>query len=120
MPAFTVRLHGKDAPPVVDLVGPDGRRIAMNDPENGALVEGSHLIATNPEDNTTSIMVAHPAAGEWKIEPHADSPAITELDKAFAEPEPSIVAGVGGTGYKRLLGYGYSPNPGQKVTFVER
>jgi hypothetical protein len=120
MPAFTVRLHGKDAPPVVDLVGPDGRRIAMNDPENGALVEGSHMIATNPEDNTTSIMVAKPAAGDWKIEPHAGSSAITDVDRAYAEPEPSLVGGVGGKGYKRVLGYSFSPNPGQKVTFVEK
>jgi hypothetical protein len=92
----------------------------MTDAENGGFVEGSHLIATNPEDNTTSIMVTGPAAGEWKVEPHADSSAITGMDKAFAEPEPSLVAGVGGKGYKRTLGYAYSPNPGQKVTFVER
>ena len=42
------------------------------------------------------------------------------MDKAFAEPEPSLVAGVGGKGYKRTLGYAYSPNPGQKIQFVER
>lgn len=120
MPAFTVRLHGKDAPPMVDLVGPDGRRIAMTDAESGALVDGSHMIATNPEDNSTSIMVANPGAGEWKIEPHADSSAITGVDRAYAEPEPTLGGGVGGTGYKRTLGYAYAPNPGQKITFVER
>src|SRR3954470_16334375 len=120
MPAFTVRLHGKDAPPVVDLVGPDGRRIAMNDPENGGLVPGSHMIATNPDDNTTSIMVAHPAAGDWKIEPRAGSSEITGVDKAFAEPEPSLAGGVGGKGYKRTLGYSYALNAGQKISFVER
>jgi hypothetical protein len=120
MPAFTVRLHGKDAPPVVDLVGPDGRRIAMNDPANGGLVPGSHMVATNPDDNTTSIMVAHPAAGDWKIEPHAGSSPITEVDHAYAEPEPSLAGGVGGKGYKRTLGYSYATNPGQKITFVER
>jgi hypothetical protein len=92
----------------------------MNDPENGALVEGSHMIATNPEDNTTSIMVAKPAAGEWKIEPHAGSAAITEVDRAYAEPEPTLVGGVGGKGYKRTFGYAYSPNPGQTITFVEK
>src|SRR4051794_12881941 len=120
MPAFTVRLHGKDAPPAADLVGPDGRRIAMTDAENGALVNGSHMIATNPEDNTTSIMVPHPAAGDWKIEPHAGSSEITEVDRAYAEPEPSLVAGVRGKGYRRTLGYSFATNPGQKISFVER
>ncbi|HEY6889645.1 MAG TPA: Ig-like domain-containing protein [Solirubrobacter sp.] len=120
MPAFTVRMHGKDAPPKVDLVGPDGRRIAMTDYEGGGFVKGSHLIATNPDDNTTSIMVTNPAAGEWKIEPHADSSQITEVDRAYAEPEPTLGAGVGGSGYKRTLGYAYGTNPGQKIQFVER
>jgi hypothetical protein len=120
MPAFTVRMHGKDAPPMVDLVGPDGRRIVMDNYEGGGFVKGSHLIATNPDDNTTSIMVTNPAAGEWKIEPHAGSSAITEVDRAYAEPEPTLGAGVGGTGYKRTLGYAYGVNAGQKITFVER
>jgi hypothetical protein len=119
MPAFTVRVHGKGASPKVDLVGPDGRRIPMSG-DGGALVDGSHMIATNPDDNTTSVMVAHPAAGEWKIEPHADSAPITEVDRAFSEAEPTLGAGVGGSGYRRTLGYAYAPNPGQKVTFVER
>jgi hypothetical protein len=78
------------------------------------------MIATNPEDNTTSIMVAHPAAGDWKIEPHAGSSAITEVDRAYAEPEPSLAGGVGGKRYRRTLGYSYATNPGQKITFVER
>lgn len=119
MPAFTVRLHGKDAPPKADLVGPDGRRIPMSG-DGGALVDGSHMIATNPEDNTTSIMVAKPAAGEWKIEPHADSSEITDVARAYSEPEPTLGAGVGGKGHKRTLGYAFAPNPGQKITFIER
>ena len=119
MPAFTVRLHGKGAPPKADLVGPDGRRIPMSG-DGGALVDGSHMIATNEQDNTTSIMVAKPAAGEWKIEPHADSAQVTEVDRAYSEPQPTLGAGVGGSGYNRTLGYAYAPNPGQKITFVER
>jgi hypothetical protein len=120
MPAFTVRVHGDGAPPKVDLVGPDGRRISVPDRPGGELVQGSHMIASNPEDNTTSIMVTGPAAGTWRIEPRAGSAKVTEVDHAFAQPEPSVVGGVFGTGYKRALGYSFSPQAGQKVTFVER
>jgi hypothetical protein len=45
---------------------------------------------------------------------------VAEVDRAYAEPEPTLGAGVGGKGYNRTLGYAYAPNPGQKITFVER
>jgi hypothetical protein len=118
MPAFTARVHGKDAPPKVDLVGPDGRRISVPE-DGGELVEGSHMIAPDPNKNTTSILVTGPAAGEWRIEPHAGE-QVTDVDKAFATPVPTLVGGVGGKGHKRVLGYSYAPAPGQKITFVEK
>lgn len=119
MPAFTVRLHGNGGSPKADLVGPDGRRIPMSG-DGGVFVKNSHLIATNPEDNSTSIMITHPAAGEWTIEPHADSAPITGVDRAYSEPTPTISGGVGGKGYKRTIGYAFAPNPGQTITLVER
>jgi hypothetical protein len=88
--------------------------------DGGALVKGSHMIATDAEDGSTSIMVTHPAAGEWKIEPHAGSAEITGVDRAYAEPAPTISGGVGGKGHKRFLAYAFAPNPGQTITFVER
>jgi hypothetical protein len=118
MPAFTARVVGADAPPIVDLVGPDGRRITVP-ADGGELVDGSHMIASNPQDNSVSIMVTKPAAGAWRVEPHAGQNVI-EVSKAFSTPEPTIVGGVGGKGHKRILGYSYSPTPGQKITFVER
>src|SRR4029077_18995513 len=33
---------------------------------------------------------------------------------------PTVVAGVGGKGRNRSLGYAWSPVPGERVTFVER
>ncbi len=117
MPAFTVRLHGAGAPPQADLVGPDGRRIPAT---TGAIVKGSHMVATNAGDDTTSIMVTGPAAGRWTIEPHAGSAKVTEVDHGFAVPEPTLVAGVSGKRYRRSLGYAFSPQPGQRITFVER
>ncbi len=119
-PAVTVRLHGDGAPPKVDLVGPDGRRISVPDRPGGALAQGAHMISEDPSQATTTIMVAHPAAGTWRIEPHAGSARVTAVDRADSRPQPTVVAGVGGKGRRRTLGYAYSPQPGQRITFVER
>ncbi|WP_028061389.1 Ig-like domain-containing protein [Candidatus Solirubrobacter pratensis] len=119
-PAATFRVHGDGAPPKFDLVGPHGRRIAVPDRAGGEIVKGSHMIAERPSENTTTVFVASPAAGEWRVEPRAGSARITEVEHALAQPEPAIGAGVTGTGYKRTLGYAFAPQPGQKVTFVER
>jgi len=116
----TIRVHGDGAPPKVDLVSPDGRRISVPDRPGGELVKDSHLIAENPADATTTIMVAHPAAGTWRIEPRAGSARVTAVDHADARPQPTVVGGVGGKRYARTFGYAYAPRPGQKITFVER
>jgi hypothetical protein len=118
MPAFTALVRGATAPPKVDLVGPDGRRITVP-ADGGELVEGSHMIASNPDDKSVSIMVTGPAAGEWRVEPHAGE-QVTAVEKAFATPAPTLVGGVGGKGHKRFVAYAYSPTPGQKLTFVEK
>ena len=119
-PAATFRVHGEGAPPVFDLVGPDGRHISVPDRAGGEIVKGSHMVAQEPSKNTTTVFVAEPAAGQWRVEPRAGSSKITEVEHALARPEPTVLAGVGGTGYKRTLGYGFAPQPGQKITFVER
>jgi hypothetical protein len=119
-PAVTIRVHGAGAPPKFDLVGPDGRRISVPDRSGGEIVKGSHMIAEQPSENTTTVFVAEPAAGDWRVEPRAGSAKITEVEHALAQPEPALAAGVGGKGYKRSLGYAFAPQDGQKVTFVER
>jgi hypothetical protein len=119
-PMVTVRLHGRGAPPKATLVGPDGRRIAVPERPGGEFARDSHMIASNPADDTTSILVAKPAAGTWRIETHPGSAPITAVDKANALAEPAVSGGVGGRGHRRTLGYAHSPQRGEKVTFVER
>ncbi len=119
-PATTFRVHGDGAPPKFDLVGPDGRRISVPDRPGGEIVKGSHMIAQQPSNDTTTVFVASPAAGQWRVEPRAGSAPITEVEHALAQPEPALGAGVTGKGYKRTLGYAYAPQPGQTITFVER
>jgi hypothetical protein len=118
--ATTIRVHGDTAPPKFDLVGPGGRRISVPDRPGGEIVKGSHMIAEQPSNTTTTVFIAGPQAGTWRVEPRAGSSRITEVEHALAQPEPTFGAGVGGKGYTRTLGYAYSPQPGQKVTFVER
>jgi hypothetical protein len=105
---------------VFDLVGPGGRRISVPDRAGGEIVKGSHMIAQEPSKNTTTVFVAEPAAGEWRVEPRAGSAKITEVEHALAQPEPTVVAGVGGKGYTRTVGYAFAPQAGEKITFVER
>ena len=119
-PATTFRVHGDGAPPKFDLVGPDGRRISVPDKPGGEIVKGSHMIAEQPSNNTTTVFVASPAAGRWRVEPRAGSAKITEVEHALAQPEPALGAGVAGKGHRRTLGYAYAPQPGQTITFVER
>src|SRR6202008_3495262 len=116
-PATTIRVHGDGAPPKFDLVGPDGRRISVPDRPGGEIVKGSHMIAEPPSENTPPVCAAEPAAGDWRVEPRAGSARITEVEHALAQPEPALAAGVGGKGYKRTLGYAFSPQPGQTGRF---
>jgi hypothetical protein len=118
--AVSIRVRGLGAPPQVTLVGPDGRRIEVPDGSGGAFVQGSHLIAQNEADDTTSILVTRPAGGRWRVEPAPDSSRVLTVERADAMPPPTISAGVGGRRHRRILGYAYSPIEGQRISFVER
>jgi len=120
-PVLTLRVHGDSAPPRVAFVGPNGTRIETPANGDGALVPGKYMLATNPLDNTTQVMIVAPAAGRWTIEAMEGSASIVGgLDRAEVAPAPTVVAGVGGKGRNRSLGYAWSPVPGERVTFVER
>ena len=120
-PVLTLRVHGAGAPPHVAFVGPGGARIETPANGDGALVQGKYMLATNPQDNTTQVMIVAPAAGRWTVEAlEGSAQVVGGLDRAEVAPAPTVVAGVGGKGHRRSLGYAWSPVPGERVTFVER
>jgi hypothetical protein len=100
--AVAVRLVGEDAPPRVRLVGPDDRTIEAGDPE-GAIEPSGHAVSMDPEEKTTSILIARPAAGRWRIVPLPDSPAIATTSVAETLEPPVAVARVLDT-FRRLPG----------------
>jgi hypothetical protein len=119
-PAIAIRVHGDGAPPRIVLSGPGGRRIASPAGASGAFVQDDHLLAENPGDNTTSVLIAKPRHGTWRVDPLPDSAPIARLDQASVQPPPLVAAHVVGRGHNRALDYIYAPAPGQRVTFVER
>jgi hypothetical protein len=118
--AVSFQVRGEGAPPKIVLTGPDGRRVESPDRSGGAFVKDQYLLAENDQDATTTVMVVRPAGGAWTVEAKPGSAPVVQVVHADSVPEPTISGGVGGRGYRRTLGYAFSPQPGQRITFVER
>ncbi|WP_445149390.1 hypothetical protein [Baekduia sp. Peel2402] len=119
LPSGMVGVVGRDGPPHVALVGPDGTRV---EPEPAAPINTGKAFAFQAvEQRLTWFAVKGPAAGAWKIVPEADSTPITEVRAANGLPAPKVTAKVTkGAGAKRVLTYKIDPLPGQTVAFSEQ
>jgi hypothetical protein len=118
--ALIVRVVGEGAPPRVTLIGPDGRRVSSPDRDGGSFVQGDHIIAENPAESATVVVVASPAAGRWRIRENPGSAPIASVDRAEVRPEPAVKAVVTGRGHRRFLTYAHAPSAGERIVFVER
>ena len=115
--ALTLQVQGRSAPPELQLISANGTRYAT--PQAAAkIVVGRDVFAKDPLNNATDVMIAHPAAGIWRLKANPGS-SITAIRQAVVDPTPTIDAGVGGTGEHRLLGYSYQPQAFHKTRFVE-
>lgn len=115
--ALTLQAQGRDAAPGVNLIGPNGQR--FDSPKKAAvIVPGHDEFAKDPLNKATDVMIAHPAAGTWRVVAEHGS-AITALRRATVEATPHVDAGVGGGGEHRILGYDYQPQPLHTTRFVE-
>jgi hypothetical protein len=114
--ALTLQVHGQSDAPALRIIGPDGTR--YNSPKRAAIAPGRDMIARDSRKKATDVMIAHPAAGTWRIEAEkADK--ITSVSQATVDPVPHIDAGVGGEGEHRVLGYSYQPQRDHTTRFVE-
>lgn len=119
LPSGVIAVEGNGAPPHVALVAPGGARV--EDTPGAKSQTDSLLSFHNPATNTTYFVLKSPAAGTWKIEPAADSVAITGVKAADGLDDPKVTARVTrGAGGKRELSYTVNDVPGQKVTFAEK
>jgi hypothetical protein len=117
-PLQTFAFVGRDAPPKVTLIGPDGTRIVT--PAGADSVHNpSSLIIQDPSAKTTHMLVAKPAAGAWKVELAPGSSPLADVLGAEALPKPDVKATIGGGGDRRTLRWRLTPRAGQVVRFVE-
>lgn len=120
--AVTLRIHGSDGPPKVVVSGPGG--ITITSPKGkrgGKQRKGEYMLAENPTDGTTSVLLVNPAAGEWTVRgaPGAKSTP-TSVDRADFEAPPTLFGQIRRTGKGQELALGYSVPDGATVRLVER
>ena len=91
--ALTLEVKGQGDAPALRIVGPDGTR--YDSPKKAAIVPGRDMIARDPRTKATDVMIAHPAAGKWKIEAEKGD-KITSVSRATVDPVPHIDPASGG------------------------
>ena len=117
-PSGFVGVRGKDGPPHVALVDPNGKRIEA--PASGPLETRDAIVFHVPEQKITWFVLGKPAAGQWHVEELPGSTPVTGVSVANGLPKPSIKATVKPHGKQRELDYEITPLPGQQVVFAEQ
>jgi hypothetical protein len=119
LPGAVIAVEGRDAPPQVTLVGPDGERVTA--PRGLEPLERKpYLVLKDPRRNVTQFAVGSPARGRWKVVVEEGSSPVVSVKSANGLDRPDVRATIGGRGHRRSLAYRVDARPGQKVTFVER
>jgi hypothetical protein len=118
LPAASIAVVGRAAPPTVTITGPSGEQITTPG-DLTPVKRGRFLVLPNHHDNTTYVVVARPPAGAWRVTAEPGSPPIAAVRVAEGLPAPSVRARVAGRGRKRALRWRLEPIAGQRVRFVE-
>lgn len=119
LPGAAIAVTGRDAPPKVTLIGPNGERVTTPD-DNKAVQQRPFLLIKNPKGNLTQIAVGKPAAGRWRVVVEEGSSDIVSVKSAEGLEPAKVDARVTGRGHQRAIDYEVEPREGQRVTFVER
>ncbi len=119
-PALALKVQGNGGSPKIRATGPDSTVIQSDPNAQSAKVDGKWFIAENTTDNTTSLVIIGPAAGDWKIDALDGSPAISTVETSAYEGSPQIIAGVGAAkGGKKVLNLGFDLPTGAKLSVEE-
>jgi PKD repeat protein len=119
LPGAVIVAEGRDAPPKITLVGPNGERVTTPDGMK-AVQSKPFLLIKNQKGKNTQIAIGQPAAGRWRVIVEDGSSELVSLKSAQGLEAPEVHAQVVGTGHKRAIRYRVAQREGQKVTFVER
>ena len=115
--ALVLKAQGTTKAPGVELIAPDGKTYT-SPKDAGELVRNRDMFYKDPRTHATQILIARPAAGDWKLRALKGS-TVKSVEEASVDPAPEISAGVGGRGEHRILGYAYEREPQHTTRFVE-
>ncbi len=115
-PLAVIQVTGTGGPPQVSFHPPHGPAIAAAAGRSTRVPHG--LIAEDPVRNTTTLLIAHPAAGSWRIEPAAGV-RLKSVSVADGLPRVRVHVRVAGRGANRTLRWRTSGLAGQQLTLVE-
>jgi hypothetical protein len=116
-PALVGAARGATGPPQLRLTAPNGT-VYSSSSAKATVVPQKSVFAQDSATSSTVVEIAHPATGAWRVSALGGS-KLTEIERARIEVPPTVVAGVGGRGYHRVLGYAYQPESGHSTHFVE-
>jgi len=120
LPAATIVVHGTGGPPRLKLTGPGGTTIAPQQP--AVFSHGHYDYIEDAEHNTSSIVIAKPEGGVWKVS-DVHGRTLQTVNLARATVPSTILAGVGQPDhdpYAKVLGYTYVPQAAHTLQFFER
>jgi hypothetical protein len=115
--AAVIAVRGNGGAPKLTVTPPKGAPIASGD-DLAALRRRHILLVEDMTRNVTTLVVAHPAPGAWRIEPHAGS-TIAGVRLATGLPPVRVHARVVGTGKRRSLTWSAKGLAGHTLTLVE-
>lgn len=120
-PAIALKVRGNGAAPKVKVTGPDGS-VAQSDPgAPSAKSEGKWFVAENDTDNSTSVLLINPAAGDWSVQPlEGSTTQIVTVETSAYEGTPQIIGGVGNApGGRKVVNVGFDLPPGTSLAIEE-
>lgn len=119
-PAVSVRVRGAGGAPKLQVEGPGGVRFASALDAGSTQLSGKWMIAENPSDGSTSLVLINPEAGRWSITAQAGTPPIASLEESPYEGAPQVVGGIGNAaGGRKTLNIGFSLPAGMKLALEE-
>jgi hypothetical protein len=119
LPGAVIVAEGRDAPPKISVIGPNGERVTAPDGMQ-AVQQKPFLLIKNLPGRITQVAIGKPAAGRWRVVVEDGSSEIVSIRSANGLPEPKVKAQVTGRGHSRAIAYRIDTRRGQKVTFSER
>lgn len=103
--AASVEVTGTGGVPDVTLVSPSGARIVPVAPNAPGARSAAAVTAAVPGASSRSIGLRRPAAGSWRVEANAGSPAVAGARVALPARTVSVRGSVRGRGSSRVLTY---------------